>query len=398
MQFLYVFGAILCWVGPSDIPLVENGPIPKAKPQTLHLEEDLRLDPDTLDGDYLFSGVNVHIEADANGNMYISDGHSNRVIVFSPKGKVLRTIGREGEGPGEFVALRQFHILNNGKALAFENLQNFSRINFYDGKFKFLNRQERTNTIFRIKSWRPSSTGETYACETVRIDTEKRILITRFLLTDTELNEKVAFGEFRQDEFDVTRVTDQKYWVNYLSAFFARELSGQKGYFAFNNRNQCFTAMGGSYEVTRWNAQRKPDWRMKRTSKPVFFDEEARRAAVHFEHERLLSELPGDLHRVVTLGVVERAFREADLPLAKRPVYGLVAMEKGFIVIGDTNHVTGNSRGDLFNDQGHYLGSFQHETRGLKNMIFKNGYAYTIGRNQDDENVAIRYKARLVSR
>ena len=43
------------------------------------------------------------IEADAEGNMYILDGRARRVAVFDREGLFKLAIGREGEGPGEFV-------------------------------------------------------------------------------------------------------------------------------------------------------------------------------------------------------------------------------------------------------------------------------------------------------
>jgi len=396
---MYLVSLLLqvCILVCTDTPVIVNGPTEPKHAQTLLLQEDLRLGPATLDEDLLFMDVNVSVDADPQGNIYVADSGGNRVLVFSPQGALLRQIGREGEGPGEFMALRRFHLLENGGALAFENLQHFSRINWFDSGWQFMRRSERTNTIVRIKDWRAAPKGHLFANEVVRIDTANRILITRFLITDDQLGERAAFGEHRQEEFDTTRVMDQSYWVNYLAGFFARELSGQKGYFSFATNNHLYTAMGGSYEVTEWDAKGKSHRRILRKCKPVFFDEDARQAAVAYEHERLLGELPSDLHRIVTEGVVKQAFRQADLPLAKPPIYGLVAMENGVIVIGDRNHSTGLSRGDLFSKEGRYLGSFSHETRALKNMIFKNGYAYTIGRNEDDDNVLIRYKPTLTS-
>ena len=39
--------------------------------------------------------------ADAAGNLYVLDGHTSRVVVFTPDGSFLRELGREGSGPGE---------------------------------------------------------------------------------------------------------------------------------------------------------------------------------------------------------------------------------------------------------------------------------------------------------
>ena len=39
---------------------------------------------------------------DAGGNLYVLDRRASRVVVIDPGGDLVRTVGREGEGPGEF--------------------------------------------------------------------------------------------------------------------------------------------------------------------------------------------------------------------------------------------------------------------------------------------------------
>jgi hypothetical protein len=51
--------------------------------------------------DYLF-GILTSIATDERGNVYMLDMQLNEVLIFSPEGEYLRSIGREGEGPGEF--------------------------------------------------------------------------------------------------------------------------------------------------------------------------------------------------------------------------------------------------------------------------------------------------------
>jgi len=53
------------------------------------------------DEDVIF-GVLTSICADENGTLYLLDQQLNQVLVFSKDGEYLRSIGHEGEGPGEF--------------------------------------------------------------------------------------------------------------------------------------------------------------------------------------------------------------------------------------------------------------------------------------------------------
>jgi sugar lactone lactonase YvrE len=70
-------------------------------PVTVTLNELWRLGGDT-DVEEEFFGVILGINDDAEGNIYLLDMQLAEIKVFSPDGEYLRTIGREGEGPGEF--------------------------------------------------------------------------------------------------------------------------------------------------------------------------------------------------------------------------------------------------------------------------------------------------------
>ena len=50
--------------------------------------------------------IPVSVDIDGGGNLWVVDRRLNRVLVVSPDGEVLRTVGRNGEGPGEFRAPR----------------------------------------------------------------------------------------------------------------------------------------------------------------------------------------------------------------------------------------------------------------------------------------------------
>ncbi len=66
----------------------------------LSLEEELRIGKE---GDERTQFYRVRdIAADPQGNIYVDDMSNGRVQVFDPQGAFLRTIGRPGQGPGEF--------------------------------------------------------------------------------------------------------------------------------------------------------------------------------------------------------------------------------------------------------------------------------------------------------
>jgi hypothetical protein len=71
---------------------------PALPPLTLSLEETWRVGGEQ---DQLLFGTVTETTTDADGNVYLLDSQLSHVVVISPRGEHLRTLSREGDGPGE---------------------------------------------------------------------------------------------------------------------------------------------------------------------------------------------------------------------------------------------------------------------------------------------------------
>lgn len=65
-----------------------------------------------------FGGVSV--DADGAGNVYVLDNGNARIQVFGPDGRFVRSIGSEGEGPGEFQIPGRFTVNAAGDVAVFD--------------------------------------------------------------------------------------------------------------------------------------------------------------------------------------------------------------------------------------------------------------------------------------
>ncbi|MEX1212572.1 MAG: 6-bladed beta-propeller [Balneolaceae bacterium] len=68
------------------------------------------------------------IKSDSKGRIYISDGRGLQIHVFDAQGDYISSIGREGEGPGEFRSLMNIYVDSNDKLYAFDISQARSTI------------------------------------------------------------------------------------------------------------------------------------------------------------------------------------------------------------------------------------------------------------------------------
>jgi len=68
------------------------------------------------------------IDVDGDGNIWVADQRLHHVLVISPDGEILRTVGRNGEGPGEFRAPRGVGIRGDRAYV----LDNFHGVQSFD--------------------------------------------------------------------------------------------------------------------------------------------------------------------------------------------------------------------------------------------------------------------------
>ena len=97
---LIVFSGAVFLVGQKQEFIINNPAEPQYGEIAFDLEEDLVLGNES-DENYLFYRV-WDIQADARGNIYVLDSGATRIQKYDKNGKYLQTIGRQGQGPGEF--------------------------------------------------------------------------------------------------------------------------------------------------------------------------------------------------------------------------------------------------------------------------------------------------------
>ena len=88
-------------------------------------------------GDWDTFGSVAAVAFDGAGNLYILDYQASRVTVVDRTGSLVRHIGREGEGPGEFTAggVWAFTVLADGRAVVFDANQRVYKVFDSGGRF-----------------------------------------------------------------------------------------------------------------------------------------------------------------------------------------------------------------------------------------------------------------------
>jgi hypothetical protein len=92
------------WKGKTEyedgVKIIQNPREPLYGEMIFDLEEDLSIGSEN-DSHYMFYRIRG-LAVDAEDNILVSDMSNFRIQVFDREGKYIKTIGRSGQGPGEF--------------------------------------------------------------------------------------------------------------------------------------------------------------------------------------------------------------------------------------------------------------------------------------------------------
>lgn len=130
----------------EDVTVVKNPVKPACEKGYLSLEKDLVLGQNKTSEDYLFPGI-TSFAVDEQGRIYVLVGRDSDIRVFDARGAYLRTIGRKGQGPGEFMRPMNIQILPDGSVF----INDMQRLIYYTTEGKLINEVKSTMPMaFRL--------------------------------------------------------------------------------------------------------------------------------------------------------------------------------------------------------------------------------------------------------
>ncbi|NQT80049.1 MAG: 6-bladed beta-propeller [Candidatus Aminicenantes bacterium] len=129
----------------DGVKVIKNPKTPLYGEIELELEKDLVIGGEDVNENYMFRRVS-DIEIDEEGNIYVLDSRECRIQIYDKDGKYLKTIGRKGEGPGEFQRAGRMTLSAKGKLYVNE----YKKIIIFseDGTF-----EKNVNTDFHLSSY-----------------------------------------------------------------------------------------------------------------------------------------------------------------------------------------------------------------------------------------------------
>lgn len=179
----------------EGIEHVHNTETPLYPNKTVTLEEELSIGGEKYD--MIFRPQSFIV--DQNENIYISDFQDQSIKVFDPGGKHIKTIGRKGEGPGEFLYIGNLTFLPDGRLMVMDI--NVNRLSLFDSDGKYINSYHWATRPGRLHYATDSSCVLTvHTFEGDQPLEEMKIFVKKF---DFAGNEIQSFGEFRPEDMKI---------------------------------------------------------------------------------------------------------------------------------------------------------------------------------------------------
>jgi len=116
----------------KGIKVIKNPREPLYGEIKFELEEDLSIGKED-DDNYMFYG-RVNLAVDNQDNIYALDGKNFRIQKYDKNGQYLQTIGRKGQGPGEFELPFKFFIDGQSNIYVYDR----RKLKVFNNKGEFL--------------------------------------------------------------------------------------------------------------------------------------------------------------------------------------------------------------------------------------------------------------------
>lgn len=334
--------------------------------KALIFKEELSIGVTEGDENYMF-GSSVIFNVDDQGNIYATDWESKQIKKFGPDGQHILTFGRAGQGPGEFQNPGGVRFAKDGALYISENFGN--KIMFFDEKGVYLRQSTLPADIFDI--WiTPAGTylgTQQIAPQYVGqgpVETFIKIFDGSFKPIVELHRETFSFPDRSLSPAgSMAKITNE-----FLSRPTALAVMGEEGRIYFG-RSDAYSidVLGPDGKRIMTISRAAESLPYKKADIDFFLKEDAEKMASILKSESLTKEYT----RLIRFPKNKPLFR------------ALVPMEEGHLAVVVDIEGLAASWLDLFDRSGGFLGRVRASVP-LLNLMFKNGKAYALHKDESD--------------
>ncbi len=376
---------VLCFLSPSACKKQESGwrgeiktvdgvkvvhnfePDPEESFKPIEFIVDLSIGEEEGDENYMFSRPR-DIDADTQGNIYVLDSEEHAIKKYDSQGKHAKNIGRGGEGPGEFHGPSYLCISEQGNIFVADRMTRKIHEFNSDGEFQRAIIVERLGQISITKD-------EAFIIGAKYPEKGQRNEILYFYKVgkcDSQKNQILNF--YSQEQQMTDRVSDGTFTFEY-PVFVKWDI---------NSQNHIVIATANKYEMNVFTPEGGLLFKFNLDRKPI---------PVKDETKRKISEILKRIRK--GLGIDNPEIRKI---VEYHPVFNCISIdEKDRIWVERyepfwRDKPRTETSYDVFSSDGKFLFSTKIDRAAYPQLIFKNGYIYTLARDESGYVKALRLR------
>ncbi len=342
-------------IGTKDgVTIVKNPRHPMHSESVLDLREDLVIKGSEEAEEQMFQNINT-LDVDEEGNMYILDELAGNIKVFDRNGNFTKSIGRKGQGPGEF-GMPISHILTQQNQIIVNDMGQ-RKVQYFDMEGNY---QKEFSIADKFLFFGPMVTSDGDLVVTYTIPQEKPLTILQKF--NPEFQAVLTFASVEMDTPPV------------INIFVARSLTSLRWVVTYNDDIIWGDIKNPAYELRFHDTDGTLKKIITRDYDPIPITTEDR--------NRLMEETFGD--------------NPADqwdirFPDSYPPFSGFSFDDLGHLFVKRYEKETDETGNlfDIFDSEGKYVAQMRFK---MNPMIWKNGHMYTIEEDEGGFKIVKRYK------
>jgi DNA-binding beta-propeller fold protein YncE len=325
---------------------------PKDTPTNLILTENWLVGDSLVEEEMVAQAADLAV--DDSDNLYVLDIKSHNIKVFDPDGKYVRTIGKQGQGPGELNTPTGLQILPDGTLLVNDSLNR--RLAYFKPDGTFINNRsiaDRTSLITLIADKKGSFLGRELIIEDNKLFWEVR-----------------KFDQDLKTLFTIERIPFPNPLTDKINVF------EQLFFFLFDNKGNIIFSNPKDYAIRVYTTEGTLFKRIEKKYDP--------REVTDEEKEEILQRIPS-----TGIDIKERLVFPKNFPAYET----FTIDEEGRLIVRTNNKGKNEEENmvDVFDPEGRLITSFSSK---ISPRIWKNGRLYSSEENEDGINIIKCYSYR----
>ncbi len=324
-------------------------------------EENLTIGVREGDENYMF-GNQVFMNTDDDGNIYVTDRDRKTIKKYDSSGNFLKSIGRPGQGPGEFQDISEVRFDSDGNI--YLNDAKNQRISFLSKKGNYIKALKAPSIFEQVLI---NSRGYYVAMSVDNVELGKGKKWDYFYgLFDENFN---LIADFLRQPQEVKDLSNSNSPAQVLADYLSGIAFQPNVNYVLDKNDMLYFGYPEDYEIKVYSPDGTLLKIIQRDFKPL---EIAGRDKEYFEQNQNLQ-----LGNKMPAGEEKKVFELVKYPKYKPAYERFTLMENGWIFVVVDSIRDGSTLVDIFNKDGEYLAQFETDisTDGLS---FNNGKAYAV--------------------